>query len=92
VLFYRSKAPYCSYTDRPNHKELDRLIARQATQVDPTKRKKLFRKIYEIEAADPQYVPLFGLNMIYAMNKKIDYTWVSGAPGLIDLHKIQIIE
>ncbi|MBL7174497.1 MAG: ABC transporter substrate-binding protein [Desulfobacteraceae bacterium] len=92
ILFYRSKAPYCSYTDRPNHKELDRLIVRQATEVDPTKRQKLFRKIYEIEAADPQYVPLFGLNMIYAMNKKIDYTWVSGAPGLVDLHKIQIIE
>jgi len=90
TLFYHSKGPYNSYSDRPNHQEFDQLIGRQSIELDPAKRRQLFRKIYEIEAADPQYVGLFGQTMFYAMREDIDYTWLDRSPYLVDLHKIKI--
>jgi len=89
-LLLASDGPYCSYNDRPNQKELDDLIAAQAKETDAEKREAIFRKIHEIDFNDPFYIPLFGLNMIYAMNKRIDYTWVDGALFLIKLDEIKM--
>jgi len=80
-----STSTYCYYTDRPNQKEMDNLIAAQSKETDKEKRLEILKQIHAINNADPGIIALFGLNEIYAMNRRIDYSWVSGAifPGYL---------
>ncbi len=74
-----SGSTYCYYTDRPNQKEMDSLISAQSKETDPEKRLEILKKIHQLNNADPGSIPLFGLHSIYAMNRKIDYTWIHGS-------------
>jgi ABC-type transport system substrate-binding protein len=74
-----SKSTYSYYTDRPNQKEMDNLIKAQSKETDPNKRLEILKKIHEINNTDPGVIALFGLNIVYAMNRQVDYTWVPGA-------------
>ena len=56
---------------------MDQLILDQARATDPQKRLAILKKIHAINNADPAQIALFGLNQIYAMNKRIDYNWPS---------------
>ncbi|MBW1812669.1 MAG: ABC transporter substrate-binding protein, partial [Deltaproteobacteria bacterium] len=88
----RSDGYICPYWTRHNQKEMDDLIDQQAQEMDFPKRIKLIKKIRDINFKDPVSVPLFGTNIIYAMNKRIDYTWPDAAPHFIGLYYIKIME
>ena len=77
VLGFRSTGFYTPYNNRPNKKLMDQLVDQQAVMIDLPPRLKVLKKIHELDYKDPATVPLFGLKMIYAMNKDIDYTYLT---------------
>ena len=85
-----SDAAYCYYKDRPNQKKMDDLILAQAAETDPKKRLKILAEIHQINYEDPGNITLYGLNLIYAMNNKIKYSWKGGSPYLRDLYRIKL--
>ena len=87
-----SNSTYCYYTDRPNQEEMDNLVLAQSKETDPEKRLEILNKIHEINNADPGNISLFGLHSIYAMNRRINYTWVSGSIYPADLYKAKLIK
>lgn len=89
---WKSDGFACMYTDRPNQAEFDRLILAQSKELDHQKRVDILKKIYRLDFDDPAYVPLFGLQMIYGMNKRIDYTWNDGSDEIAKLYNIRILE
>ncbi len=87
-----SDAPFGSYSSRPRQKELDELIYAQGREMNERKRKAILKKVHGILREDASAVYMFGLNMIYAMNKRIEYTWVPKNAYLNNLHRIKIIK
>lgn len=92
MLGMGSNSTYCYYTDRPNQEEMDNLILAQSRETDLEKRLKILKRIHEINNADPGVIPLFGLNAIYAMNRRIDYTWVPGSLYPEALYNTKLVE
>ncbi len=82
-LAMSSKAPLNHYPDRPNAQKIDKLIESQTREMDAGKRLAMLKEIAGLSREYPSGISLFGLNMIYAMNKRIDYTW--GAKQWVDL-------
>jgi len=89
-LSLKSDGKVCHYFDRPNQAEMDALVVAQSQETNPKKRLSILRKIHQVNNRDPANIPLYGLNMIYGMNKRIDYTWRAGTVELFDLDKIKI--
>jgi len=87
-----SDAPYNSYSSRPRAKEMDALVYAQAKEMNQKKRLDILKKLHRILQADYTYVPLFGLNVIYAMSSNIDYTWAPGVSNFALLGSIKILE
>jgi len=92
LLTLLSTAPYAATTDRPRKVEVDKLIQAQAREMDKTRREAMIREIYEITEYDAIGTVLFGLNMIYAMNERIDYTWTPKEAYFPNLHTIKLIK
>ncbi len=92
LISMMSNGDYCNYTSRPNKTEMDALIQAQARETNPRKRLAILKKIQRIDYADPANITLYGLNAIYAMNKKIEYTWSPNATIIQDLHTMRIVE
>ncbi|MBW1814080.1 MAG: ABC transporter substrate-binding protein [Deltaproteobacteria bacterium] len=69
-----SDAPYNSYSSRPKYKELDALVYTQAKEMNQKKRLAILKEMHGILQSDNTYVPLFGLNVVYAMNNKFCIT------------------
>ena len=92
LLTLLSTAPYAAVTDRPRKVELDNLIMTQAREMDKTKREATIREIYAITDYDAIGTILFGLNMIYAMNERIDYTWTPKEAYFPNLHTIKLVK
>jgi len=90
LLTIPSTAAMCRYTDRPKQKELDRLANAQSQELDVGKRKVLLKEMHQILTEDAWIAVLFGLNMIYAMNDRIDYTWAAGDSHAYGLERIKI--
>jgi peptide/nickel transport system substrate-binding protein len=80
------------YTQVPVKKEIDQLIDEQHLTLDEKKRYGIINKIYQMLHEDPPFVPLFGAPMIYAMNDRIDYTWVNRVNRLYNLWEIKIVK
>ncbi len=87
-----SNSVYCQWCNRPRQKELDELVMAQKTEMNLEKRLALLKRIYAILREDYDATILYGPNMIYAINNRIDYKWRVGASGLFDLHLIKIVE
>ena len=92
LLTLLSTAPYASTTDRPRKVEVDKLIQAQAREMDRTKREAMIGEIYAITEYDAIGTILFGLNMIYAMNERIDYTWTPKEAYFPNLHTIKLVK
>ncbi len=92
LLTLLSTAPYASNTDRPRKNEVDQLILAQAREMDKTKREAMIKEIYAITEYDSIGTILFGLNMIYAMNERIDYTWTPKEAYFPNLHTIKLVK
>ena len=90
LLTIPSTAAMCRYTDRPKQKELDRLAMAQAQELNPEKRLAQLQEMHEILTEDAWIAVLFGLNMIYAMNDRIDYNWSVGDSHAYGMDTIKI--
>lgn len=92
MLSIMSNGPYNVYPDRPNKKELDALCMAQSYEPDETKRLAILRKIQGLLIKEPGSLKLFGVNMIYAMSDRIDYTWVPRTIMPCGLAEIKILK
>jgi peptide/nickel transport system substrate-binding protein len=91
-LTLHSTSMYAAYPNRYNKDELDKLIVLQGREMDPAKRLEYLAGIHKIWVEDPGSVVLFGLDMIYAMQKRIDFEWTPNEPNLANVHNIKITE
>ncbi len=91
-LTLHSKSMYAAYPNRPNQDEFDRLLTEQGREMDPEKRKEILAKIHKIWVDDPGSIVLFGLDMNYAMRKRIDFNWVPYEPYPIHFQNIKIVK
>jgi len=92
LLTQPSDSIYSTYPDRPSQDMLDKLILAQSRETDQTKRLTILKKLHAILNKEPSSISLFGLNQIYAMSDRIDFTWSSGPGYISHLHHIQIVE
>jgi hypothetical protein len=60
--------------------------------VDPDKRLKILEKIHQLTADDPGALNLLGLDMIYAMQDRIEYTWTPNEAFVFNVHTIRIVK
>jgi len=91
MLTIVSTAPYAPFPNRENKEQLDALCYAQAREPDQAKRLVILKKIQALISQDPASVKLFGINMIYAMRDRIDYTWVPRASMPAALYDIKIV-
>jgi len=92
LLTISSKGGYCSYPDRPNREEMDKWCMAQARETDETKRRAILKKIHDCMIDDPGSIILFGLNMIYAMRDRIEYSWTPNDLYAFNLYTIKIVK
>ncbi|MBU3916314.1 ABC transporter substrate-binding protein, partial [bacterium] len=74
-LFSGKGAAFNSNPQRENQVLLDDLIQKQSKETNEEKREAIVRQIHQLIRDDPYNISLFGLDMIYAMKKDIDYNW-----------------
>ncbi len=89
MLTVPSNSPYGSFPDRDRQKELNQLVKDQQHEMDPARRLQLLQQIHRYLNDEPSTISLFGLSQIYAMNKKIDYSWTDIVSYLVYLYRIQ---
>lgn len=90
ILGFRSTGFYAPYPDRPNKEQMDQFVDAQMVVIDESKRLSILKKIHEIDREDPATIPLYGLKMIYAMRKDIDYTYPTLRDYIDHLHTVAI--
>jgi len=90
MLTIPSTSPYCSYSTREKQKELDQLVKAQQHEMDPEKRLALLGQLHQYLNDEPSTISLFGLQQVYAMSSRIDYSWSDSIPYLIWLPNIKI--
>jgi peptide/nickel transport system substrate-binding protein len=88
-LGVKKGAMYSLYYGRD---DVDQLIVEQEGTFDGKKRAQLINKIHRILKDDPAYIPLFGLNMLYATTDRIEYNWVKNYNRLVNLEEIKILK
>jgi peptide/nickel transport system substrate-binding protein len=87
-----SKSIYTGWGDRPSQKLLDKLVAAQGREMNKRKRLAILNRIHRILRKETGGPILFGLNMIYAMRDRIDYTWIPGEAAPFWISRIQIVK
>lgn len=70
----------------------DELISEQEKIFDEKERVKVLKKLNRKMFEDPGYLSLFGLEMIYALRDRVDYTWVKGYNRFVNLDEIKIVK
>lgn len=90
LLTVPSDSLYTAYPGRPSKEILDKLVIQQQRELNPQKRLAILKKIHAILTKEPSSVPLYGLNLIYAMRSRIDYHWTPKAPLPFNLHHIKM--
>jgi len=83
-----SDSVYSSWSTRKNKDIIDKLVLQQARELNEKKRLALLKKIYDFLIEEPGGPVLFGLNQIYAINKRIDYTWTAQDNNPYNLHRV----
>jgi peptide/nickel transport system substrate-binding protein len=90
MLSVLSSGPFTIYHNRPNKEEMDKLVLAQSHEVDLEKRKAILKKINDIMFKDPSSIYLYGINLIYAMRGRIEYTSVPRTDGYFGFPTIKI--
>lgn len=70
--------------DSPEYKKFCELGTVLETSIDPAERKKAWKEMLAVFSTDPWAVPLYGLPMIYAKQKNVQWT-PSSLQGSLDL-------
>jgi peptide/nickel transport system substrate-binding protein len=92
ILTIPSNSSYTAYPGRPSKDVLDKLAIQQQRELDPKKRLAVLKKIHAIITKEPSSIPLYGLNQIYAMQTRIDYTWTPKAGFPFNLTRIKMVK
>ncbi|MBW2062617.1 MAG: ABC transporter substrate-binding protein [Deltaproteobacteria bacterium] len=92
MLGVKSDGFYTNYKNRPNKDVIDRLCDAQAIEMNKEKRLAILREIHKLLQEDPSVIPLFGLNMIYAMRDWIDYNWLPKSADIAHLWNIKVVK
>lgn len=92
LLTLPSKSIYSAWATRKNQKLIDKLVYDQAREMDQNKRLEILNRIHELLREEPGGAILFGLNQIYAMRDRIDYTWLPKEAFLFYLQRIRIVK
>jgi len=87
-----SDSEYSSWSTRPDKEEMDSLIYAQKGETDRKKRLALIKKYQTVGRKEPSGVALFGLNQIYAMTDRIDYTYTPKEGFAFHLQRIKIVK
>jgi peptide/nickel transport system substrate-binding protein len=92
ILTLPSGSIYCAWATRKNKDKLNKLVLEQARETDKDKRLALLNKIHQILREEPGGAILFGLNQIYAMSDRMEYSWLPMEAYLFYLHRINVIK
>ena len=92
ILTLPSGSIYCAWATRKNKDKLNKLVLEQARETDKDKRLALLNKIHQILREEPGGPILFGLNQIYAMSDRIEYSWLPMEAFLFYLNRIKVIK
>ncbi|MCJ7773387.1 MAG: ABC transporter substrate-binding protein, partial [Desulfobacterales bacterium] len=92
ILTVPSNSSYTSYPGRPSKDILDKLVIQQQRELNPQKRQAVLKKIHTILTKEPSSIPLYGLNQIYAMRNRVDYTWTPKSAFPFNLTRIKIVK
>lgn len=92
LLSIVSTSLYATVTNRPRKDEMDALVKAQARETDEKKRLAILKQIHGILAYDSIGIVMFGLNMIYAMTDRIEYTWTPHEAFVFNVHTIKIVK
>ncbi len=91
ALSILSDSDYCSWTSRPNKKEIDALVKKQGREMDQKKRLKLLKQLHHHLRTPSSGAVLFGSNMIYAHSDRVDYNWLPMDTFIFNLHRIKMV-
>jgi len=91
LLSFASTSLYVSYPNRPNRAEMDKWCLDQAHELDVNKRRAILKQIHDVMLDDPGSSALFGLNMIYAMSNRIEYSWTPNEAFLFNVYTIKVV-
>ncbi len=61
------------FKEEPDRDRVEDLVVRQTTELDDSKRMEILKQIQQ-ELLNSPGIPLYTLHMIYAINKRIEYT------------------
>jgi len=92
ILSIISDSEYSAWSTRKNKDIMDKLILQQAHELNEKKRLAIIKKIHDYLTEEPGGPVLFGLNQIYAINKRIDYTWTAQDNNPYHLQRIKIVK
>jgi len=92
ILSIISDSEYSAWSTRKNKDIIDKLVIQQARELDEKKRLALLRRIHDYLTEEPGGPVLFGLNQIYAINDRIDYTWTAQDNNPYHLQRIKIVK
>jgi peptide/nickel transport system substrate-binding protein len=92
ILSLPSTSIYCSWATRANQALLDDLVMKQARETDQDMRLVILKQIHATLRKEPGGPVLFGLNQIYAMTDRIEYTWLPKEAFLFALGRIKIVK
>ena len=87
-----SNSIYNSWKTRKKQKLIDKLTYKQAQETDPEKRLAIINQLHEILREEHSGAILFGLNQIYAMRDRIDYSWLPMEAYLFYLNRIKVVK
>jgi peptide/nickel transport system substrate-binding protein len=87
-----SNGMFAAYTDRYNKEEYDALIIAQGREMNLGKRLAILARFHELSQDDPGSINLFGLDMIYAMTDRIEYSWVPNESFVFNVQSIKIVK
>ena len=92
LLTMPSNSIYNSWKTRKHQKLIDKLTYAQAQETDPEKRLAIINQIHELLREEPAGAILFGLNVIYAMQDRIEYSWLPMEAYLFYLNRIKVVK
>ena len=92
ILTLPSGSIYCAWATRKNKDKLNKLVLEQARETDKDKRLALLNEIHQILREEPGGAILFGLNQIYAMSDRIEYSWLPREAYLFYLNRIKVVK
>ena len=92
LLTMPSSSMYNAWRTRKAQKQIDKLTYDQAQETDKEKRLVLLNELHELLREEPSAPVLFGLNQIYAMQDRIEYSWQPGDSFVFGVYRIKVVK